>query len=54
MQFINGAQFLNIIFLLVLFAAAPEVSVFGTVIVFLTSMYMRQYKYINLTLSVTI
>ena len=35
MQLVNGAQFFNITFLLVLFTAA----VFGTVIVPLTSMY---------------
>ena len=33
MQLINGAQFLNITVLLVLFTAAPAVSVFETVTV---------------------
>ena len=32
MQSVNGAQFLNITFLLVLFTAAPAAVVFGTVI----------------------
>ena len=39
MQLVNGAQFLNIIFLLVLFAAAPAADVSAIVIVPLTSMY---------------
>ena len=39
MQLVNGAQFSNITFLLVLFTAAPESAGFGTVIVPLTSMY---------------
>ena len=39
MQPVNGSQFLNTIFLLVLFAAATAAAVFGTVIVPLTSMY---------------
>ena len=38
MQLVNGAQFLNIILLLVLFAAAPTADVSSTVIVHLTSM----------------
>ena len=33
MQLVNGAQFLNITFLLVLFTAAPADAVFGAVIV---------------------
>ena len=36
---INGAQFLNITFLLVLFASAPSAAVFLTVIVPLTRIY---------------
>ena len=39
MQTANGAQFLNITFLLVLFTTAPAAAVFGTVIVPLTSMH---------------
>ena len=37
MESVDGAQFLNIIFLLVLFNTAPAATVFGTVIVPLTS-----------------
>ena len=40
MQLVNGAQFLNVTCLLVLFAAAAAAVVFGTVIVPLTSMYV--------------
>ena len=39
MQLVNGAQFLNITFLLVLFAAAPSAAVLLTVIFPLTSIY---------------
>ena len=39
MQLVNGAQFLNITFLLVLFAAAPAAEVSLTIILPLTSMY---------------
>ena len=39
MQLVNGAQFLNITFLLVLFTAAPVAALFGTVIVHLISVY---------------
>ena len=39
MQSVNGAQLLNIHFLLVLFTAAPAAAAFGTVIVSLTSIY---------------
>ena len=39
MQSVNGARFLNIIFLLVLFTAAPAAAVFGTAVVPLTSIY---------------
>ena len=39
MQLVNGAQFLSITFLLVLFTAAPAPSVFGTVIVTLTCIF---------------
>ena len=52
MQSVNGAQYLNIPFLLVLFATAPTVAVFGSVIVPLAS-YMHHYNHINLTLSWT-
>ena len=46
MQLENGAQFLNITFLLVLFAVAPAADVSSTVIVPLTSMY-ASLNYIN-------
>ena len=39
MQLVNGAQFLNITFLLILFTVAPAAVVFGTVTVPLKSMY---------------
>ena len=39
MQLVNGAQFLNITFLLVSFTGAAAAAVFGTVIVALTCMY---------------
>ena len=39
MQSVNGASFLNITFLLALFAAAAPAVVFGTVIVPLTSIH---------------
>ena len=39
MQLINGAQFLNITFLLVLFASAPAAAVLLTLIVPLTRIY---------------
>ena len=39
MKLVNGAQFLNITFLLVLFAVAPAADVSLTVIVPLPSMY---------------
>ena len=39
MQQVNGAQVLNITFLLVLFAAAPSAAVLLTVIFSLTSIY---------------
>ena len=39
MQLVNGTQFLNITFWLVLFAAAPAVDVSATFNVPLTSMY---------------
>ena len=39
MQLVNGAQFLNITFLLILFAAAPAAVVLLTVIFPLTSIY---------------
>ena len=39
MQLVSGAQFLNITFLLVLFAAAPSAAVLLTVIVRLTKIY---------------
>ena len=38
MQSVNGAQLLNVTFLLVLFAAAPAAAVFRTVIVPLINM----------------
>ena len=39
MQLVNGAQFLNITFLLVIFAAAPSSAVSLTVIFPVTSIY---------------
>ena len=39
MQLINGAQFLNITFLFILFASAPAADVSSTVIFSLTSIY---------------
>ena len=39
MQLVNGVQFLNATFLLVLFAAAPATAVLLTVIFLLTSIY---------------
>ena len=39
LQLVNGAHFLNITFLLVLFTAGPAAAVFGTVMVTLTSTY---------------
>ena len=48
MQAVNGAQFLDINFLLVSFIAAPTPTVFGTVTVSLTCMH--HYNHINLTL----
>ena len=42
-QLINGAQFLNITFLLVLFAAAPSAAVLLTLIVPLTRIYASLY-----------
>ena len=39
MQSVNGAQFVNIMFLSILFAAANVAAVFSTVIVPLTHMY---------------
>ena len=46
MQLVNGAQFLNITFLLVLFAAAPTSAVLLTYIFPLTS-YMHHCNHIN-------
>ena len=51
-QVVNGAQFLNITFLLVLFTAATSAAVFGTVIVPLTSMY-ASFNHICLAFSLT-
>ena len=39
MQLVNGAQFLNITFLLVLFTGVAAAAVFGTVVVAVTCMY---------------
>ena len=52
MQSVNGAQFLNITFLLALFTAAAATAVFGSVIIVLT-VYMLRYNHINFTLSLT-
>ena len=43
MQLVNRAQFLNITFLLVLFAAAPAPALLLTVILPLTSIYALLY-----------
>ena len=40
MESVNGAQFLNITFLFLLFGAEASASVFGTVIASLTIMYV--------------
>ena len=45
MQLVNGAQFLNITFLLVLFASASEATVLLTVIVSLTRIYASLYSH---------
>ena len=47
MQSVNEIHFLNIIFLLVLFTSALAATVFGTVILPLTSMYesIKSYKF---------
>ena len=45
MQSVNGAQFLNIIFLFPLKAAA--ILVFGIVVVPLTHVLMHEYNYLN-------
>ena len=45
MQLVNGAQFLNITFLLVLFATAPAADVLSTIIVPLTRMYASLYSH---------
>ena len=50
MQSVKGAPFLNINFLLALFAAAPAEAVFGTVTVSLTSI-THHYNQANLTLT---
>ena len=42
MQLVNGAQFLNITFLLVLFALAPAATVLLTVMFLLTRIYASQ------------
>ena len=42
MQLVNGAQFLDITFLLLLLTAVPAAVVFGTVTVPLTSIYASQ------------
>ena len=49
MKLVNGAQFLNITFLLAFFGAAAVAA--ATVIVPLTSIYMHRYNPINLTLT---
>ena len=47
MHLVDGAQFLNITFLLVSFALAPLAAVLLTVIFLLTSIYMHHYNHIN-------
>ena len=51
MQLVNGAQFLNSIFLPVLSAAAPAPAVLLTVIFALTSIYMHHCNHINYILA---
>ena len=46
MQIVNGAQFLNITFLLVLFAPASAAAVLLTVIVPLTRIYASSHNHI--------
>ena len=45
MQLANGAQFLNITFSLVLFAATPSAAIL--LLCFLYQVYMRHYDHIN-------
>ena len=42
MQLVNGAQFLNITFFLVLFTAASAAALFGAITVALTCIYASQ------------
>ena len=44
MQIVNGVQYLNITFLLALFASASVTAVFGTVLV---PLFMHHYSHIN-------
>ena len=53
MQLINGAQSLNITFLLVSFTDAAVAAVFGPFIVPLTCLYAQHYNHIILTLYLT-
>ena len=53
MQLINGAQSLNITFLLVSFTGAAVTAKFGPFIVPLTCLYASHYNHINLTLYLT-
>ena len=44
MQLVNGVQYLNITFLLALFASASVTAVFGTALV---PLFMHHYSHIN-------
>ena len=47
MQLVNGAQFLNITFLLALFAAAAPSAALLLAIIFPKQVYMHHYNQIN-------
>ena len=58
MELVNGGQFLNITFLLVLFTVAAVAAMFGTFIVFQTAVFqtakhvcMHHYSHITSTIS---
>ena len=45
MQLVNGAQFLNMTYLLVLFTGAASAAMFGTIMVALASMYASLWSH---------
>ena len=45
MQLVNGAQFLNITYLLVLFTGAASAAMFGTIMVALAGMYASLWSH---------